>query len=75
MFDPTPEDDAHASRRHFLRAAGALTVGTTCGPGLRPAPVIQIGILVGTFAGPTLEARLGAVKACGLDCVQRSLDL
>jgi sugar phosphate isomerase/epimerase len=42
--------------------------------GQKPAPLIQIGILLGTFAGPTLEARLEAVKACGLDCVQLSLD-
>jgi sugar phosphate isomerase/epimerase len=42
--------------------------------GQKPAPLIQIGILLGTFAGPTLEARLKAVKACGLDCVQVSLD-
>lgn len=40
----------------------------------KPAPLIRIGILLGTFAGPTLEARLDAVKACGLDCVQVSLD-
>jgi sugar phosphate isomerase/epimerase len=35
---------------------------------------MQIGILMGTFARPTLEARLDAVKACGLDCVQLSMD-
>ena len=35
---------------------------------------MQIGILLGTFARPTLEARLDAVKACGLDCVQLSMD-
>jgi sugar phosphate isomerase/epimerase len=41
-----------------------------------PKPVlpIQVGILLGTFSGPTLEARLDAVKACGLDCIQLSLD-
>jgi sugar phosphate isomerase/epimerase len=42
--------------------------------GLKQAPLIKIGILLGTFAGPTLEARLDAVKVCGLDCVQVSLD-
>ena len=42
--------------------------------GLKQAPLIQIGILLGTFAGRTLEVRLDAVKACGLDCVQVSLD-
>jgi len=35
---------------------------------------IEVGILLGTFAQPTLEARLDAVKACGLNCVQVSLD-
>ena len=34
---------------------------------------MQIGILMGTFARPTLEARLDAVKACGLDCVQLNM--
>ena len=38
------------------------------------AAAIQIGILLGTFRSGTLEARLDAVKACGLDCVQVSLD-
>ncbi len=35
---------------------------------------IQIGILLGTFTEPTLEAKLAAVKASGLDCVQLNLD-
>ena len=43
-------------------------------PAEHPAPPIQIGILLGTFGGPTLEARLDAVKASGLDCIQLSLD-
>lgn len=34
---------------------------------------MQIGILMGTFSRPTLEARLDAVQACGLDCVQLSM--
>ena len=38
------------------------------------APAIQIGVLLGTFTGPTLESRLDAVKAAGLDCVQLSMD-
>jgi sugar phosphate isomerase/epimerase len=42
--------------------------------GQKQAPLVQIGILLGTFAGPALKARLDAVKACGLDCVQVSLD-
>jgi sugar phosphate isomerase/epimerase len=43
-------------------------------PGTQQSPLIQIGILLGTFGRGTLEARLDAVKACGLDCVQVSLD-
>lgn len=35
---------------------------------------MQIGILLGTFSRPTLEARLDAAKACGLFSVQVSLD-
>jgi sugar phosphate isomerase/epimerase len=31
---------------------------------------MELGILIGTFSRPTLEARLDAVKACGLNCVQ-----
>jgi sugar phosphate isomerase/epimerase len=42
-------------------------------PGTQQPSLIQIGILLGTFGG-TLEARLDAVKACGLDCIQVSLD-
>lgn len=39
----------------------------------RPLP-IRIGILLGTFGRGSLENRLDAVKACGLDCVQLSFD-
>jgi sugar phosphate isomerase/epimerase len=35
---------------------------------------MQIGILIKTFVRPELEARLDAVKACGLDCGQLSMD-
>jgi sugar phosphate isomerase/epimerase len=35
---------------------------------------MQIGILLRTFSRPTLEARLDAVRACGLECVQLSMD-
>jgi sugar phosphate isomerase/epimerase len=35
---------------------------------------MQIGILMKTFGGPGLEARLDALKACGLDCGQLSMD-
>ena len=93
MLHSIPEDDARASRRHFLQVSGGLAAGTAFAPGLwaaasvttpatspanqtgvKPAPLIQIGILLGTFGGPTLEARLDAVKARGLDSVQVSLD-
>ena len=43
-------------------------------PSTRQPSPIQIGILLGTFGRGTLEARLDAVKACGLDYVQVSLD-
>ena len=39
-----------------------------------PTAGIQVGILLGTFGRGTLETRLDAVKASGLDCVQLSLD-
>lgn len=56
-------------------AAAARTQGSIPSePGKRQPPLIQIGILLGTFRRGTLEARLDAVKACGLDCVQVSLD-
>jgi sugar phosphate isomerase/epimerase len=42
--------------------------------GAKQAPLMQIGILLGTFGRPTLAARLDAAKICGLDCVQVSLD-
>jgi sugar phosphate isomerase/epimerase len=56
---------------------GAPAAAPQSPPGSEPGKkrdIIQIGILLGTFSGPTLEARLDAVKACGLDCVQVSLD-
>lgn len=82
------QDDNLYTRRHFLRLAGALTLGATSSrtslaaaepepqgstPNRQPGPM-QIGILIGTFGRPTLEARLDAVKASGLDCVQLSPD-
>jgi sugar phosphate isomerase/epimerase len=36
--------------------------------------LMRIGVLSGTFGRPTLAANLDAVKACGLDCEQLSLD-
>ncbi len=56
-------------------APAATPQGSRSGePDARQAPLIQIGILLGTFSRPTLEARLDAAKACGLRCVQISLD-
>jgi sugar phosphate isomerase/epimerase len=43
-------------------------------PGTRQRPVVEIGIFLNTFRLGTIEARLDAVKACGLDSVQVSLD-
>ena len=40
---------------------------------MQPSLPIRIGILLGTFRHGTLEDRLDAAKACGLDCVQFSL--
>jgi len=97
MFDSNAQQHVFCSRRHFLKAAGALTVGASltrtskaaggaeapAGPRQRSpvssprekgAPVMQIGILLGTFARPTLGARLDAAKAHGLECVQLSMD-
>jgi sugar phosphate isomerase/epimerase len=42
-------------------------------PPTKQAAIMQLGILMGTFARGTLEARLDAVKACGLECVQLSM--
>jgi sugar phosphate isomerase/epimerase len=83
MFNATRKNAELWTRRHLLKAAGALTVGATFAkitaaepdtPATQDAPLIQIGIFLGTFGRPTLEARLDAVKAAGLDCVQLSMD-
>jgi sugar phosphate isomerase/epimerase len=80
------EPDPPLKRRAFLRSAtpaAALAVGTAgwrISPAAEPDtatpphPPIQIGILLDTFRVGTLEARLDAAKACGLDSVQMSLD-
>jgi hypothetical protein len=47
---------------------------TNSSPATKAAPLMQIGVLLGTFGRGTLEQRLDCVKACGLDCVQVSLD-
>ena len=78
-----PENRSPLSRRRFLCSTAAVTLGAAAGQGLLPAadpnspvrtPPVQIGILLGTFRKGSLEARLDAVKANGLDCVQMSLD-
>jgi sugar phosphate isomerase/epimerase len=84
MLDAIPRNDDRWTRRHLLKAAAALTAGTTLAKiaqaepndtaAKKDAPIIQIGIFLGTFSRPTLEARLDAVKTCGLDCVQLSMD-
>ncbi len=77
------QSSGQLNRRGFLKRAmqaATLAFGVT-GPRSLLAAVesdasreIQIGILLGTFRGDTLAARLDAVKASGLDCVQVSLD-
>ncbi len=51
-----------------------LQPGSAGDTATQPAPSMRIGVLLGTFGGPTLERRLDAVKASGLDCIQVSLD-
>ena len=46
----------------------------TSDPGTKAAPIMQMGVLQGTFGRGTLEQRLDGVKACGLECAQVSLD-
>ncbi len=96
MFDKIHKHAGQSTRRHWLKVAGGLTVGTTFAgigvvepshssaepqqrspenePAKKSAPPMQIGILLETFARKTLEERLDAVKACGLDCVQLGMD-
>ncbi|MHB1035783.1 MAG: sugar phosphate isomerase/epimerase family protein [Pirellulales bacterium] len=81
MLHAVFESDPLWTRRRWLQAAGALTVGTTLARtlpaaaerGKESSPHIEIGILMGTFSRPTLEAALVAVKAAGLACVQLSM--
>lgn len=70
-------DNAGRSRRDFFYLAGALAIDTAfCqnrAKAVQPESP-QIGILIGTtFTTGTLEARLDAVKAHGLACVQMSM--
>ncbi len=84
MLNAIPRNDDLWTRRHWFKAAAALTVGTTLAKiaqaepndmvANKDAPIIQIGIFLGTFSRPTVEARLDAVKSSGLDCVQLSMD-
>jgi sugar phosphate isomerase/epimerase len=55
-----------------MGAAGALAAGAAVAR-RDQAATLPIGLLLGTVGRPTLEARLDAVKALGLDCVQLSL--
>jgi sugar phosphate isomerase/epimerase len=67
-------------RRQFLRVAGTAPLAITAARSfsaesrIRSELPIQVGILLGTFSQGTLEDKLDAAKACGLDCVQVSLD-
>ncbi len=57
-----------------LLAAAEPNANTSKAPGTQQSPTFQVGIFLATFRRDTLEARLDAVKACGLDCVQVGLD-
>lgn len=66
------------SRREVLGLAGSVAAAVACvrasaaAAALWPPP---IGILLGTtFRAGTLEERLEAARACGLACVQMSMD-
>ena len=78
MFQSMPAHNGGRSRRDFLYLAGTIAVGTACGQSRVKAvepESPQIGILLATtFTTGTLEARLDAAKACGLACVQVSME-
>jgi sugar phosphate isomerase/epimerase len=80
MLNRSHEKGRQFNRRELFRTAGALMVGTMVGRIARAEPVkkepslIQIGIFLSTFRGKTLEDRLDAVKASGLNCVQLGMD-
>lgn len=86
MFHTTAPDAGVLTRRQFFRAAAAVGAGVACTrvafgddtvqspqPATRPSP-LRIGIFLSTFAEKTLEAKLDAVKANSLDCIQFSTD-
>lgn len=61
------------------QAAGAESAAagmerSSGGAAEKEAPLMQIGILLGTFSRPTIEARLDAARANGLVCAQLSMD-
>src|SRR3974377_1397193 len=60
--------------RHNLLAGRESNASALKGPDVQQSAAIQIGIFLGTFRRDTLEARLDAVRACGLECVQVGLD-
>ena len=65
------------SRRGFLYLTGAIAIGARSGQNSAKAVEPEsppIGILIATtFTTGTLEARLDAVRDCGLTCVQMSM--
>jgi sugar phosphate isomerase/epimerase len=81
MVDGIVQKNIVLTRRDWLKAAGTAAAAVAWGPPLLRAvaladeqvPLMQIGILMGTFGRPTLEANLDAVKACGLDCIQLNI--
>jgi sugar phosphate isomerase/epimerase len=81
MFADIPQP-VQRTRRQMLKTTGLLAVGAACArttlaadPDSKQKPsIMQIGILIGVFPRPTLEARLDAVKANGLECVQVGMD-
>ncbi|MFN7931293.1 MAG: sugar phosphate isomerase/epimerase family protein [Blastocatellia bacterium] len=64
-------------RRTFLTKATLIAAAFASGRaahGTTPKLPIQIGLLLGTFRTGTIEARLDAAKAAGIEAVQLSMD-
>lgn len=57
-----------------VSAEGGEIAATHEAASAKPFSPIRIGVLLGTFRSGSLAARLDAVKANGLDCVQLSMD-
>jgi sugar phosphate isomerase/epimerase len=73
-FQSTPIHRGSPSRRDFFCLAGAMAAGGRIRATAAESWSPQIGILIATtFTTGTLEARLDAVKASGLACVQMSM--